>query len=193
MITGYTGLKDEELVELAKAGSEEAFIELLEATKGIRYKVARSFLNIPRSELEDLISEGALETYKAIFKFDHAKHTAFKSFLYQDLNRLYITIYDKATAQSRLGDLVAIPADQDDERDRNSGIDRFFSVSCEEYELIELLELLNSLPLSVREREAIDLLIAGYSKPDIAVKMGVKTPAVHNYIKRVGAKISACY
>ena len=51
--------------------------------------------------------------------------------------------------------------------------------------------LLDSLGLSENERVVVNLLIAGNSKPDIARKLGVKTPSVHSYVKRIGKKLIA--
>lgn len=51
--------------------------------------------------------------------------------------------------------------------------------------------LLDSLKLSDNERVVINLLLMGKSKPDIARKLGVKTPSVHSYVKRIGKKLIA--
>ena len=61
MRTGlYKGLSNEELVELYKAGESDAFEALLKNTEGLRATLAQRYLNIPGSEFEDLMSEGAI-------------------------------------------------------------------------------------------------------------------------------------
>ena len=44
--------------------------------------------------------------------------------------------------------------------------------------------------LSDKERVVVNLLMAGNSKPDIARRLGVKTPSVHSYVKRIATKIN---
>ena len=63
--------------------------------------------------------------------------------------------------------------------------------AIEDYNMIEMKMLLDSLGLSENERVVVNLLIAGNSKPDIARKLGVKTPSVHSYVKRIGKKLIA--
>lgn len=76
MRTGlYKRLSNEELVELYKAGESDAFEALLKNTEGLRATLAQRYLNIPGSEFEDLMSEGAIEMLSAIQNFD-SKTTA---------------------------------------------------------------------------------------------------------------------
>ena len=61
MRTGlYKGLSNEELVKLYKAGDTGAFDELMKKTEALRSSLAQRYLNIPGSEFEDLMSEGAM-------------------------------------------------------------------------------------------------------------------------------------
>lgn len=69
MRTGlYKRLSNEELVELYKAGESDAFEALLKNTEGLRATLAQRYLNIPGSEFEDLMSEGAIYPYVCIWK-----------------------------------------------------------------------------------------------------------------------------
>ena len=65
-----------------------------------------------------------------------------------------------------------------------------FSVECEDYSMVEIRDLLSRLKLSDKERVVVNLLMAGNSKPDIARRLGVKTPSVHSYVKRSATKIN---
>ena len=49
---------------------------------------------------------------------------------------------------------------------------------------------MDSINLSAKERVVVNLLMDGNSKPDIARYLGVKTPSVHTYIKRIGQKMN---
>lgn len=77
MRTGlYKGLSNEELVKLYKAGETEAFNELMKKTEALRSSLAQRYLNIPGSEFEDLMSEGAMEMISAIQNFDSEKYSS---------------------------------------------------------------------------------------------------------------------
>lgn len=84
MRTGlYKGLSNEELVKLYKAGDTGAFDELMKKTEALRSSLAQRYLNIPGSEFEDLMSEGAMEMLLAIQNFDSEKYSSsFSTFLY---------------------------------------------------------------------------------------------------------------
>lgn len=60
-------------MKLYKAGDAEAFDELMKKTEGLRITLAQRYLNIPGSEFEDLMSEGAMEMLSAIQNFDSEK------------------------------------------------------------------------------------------------------------------------
>lgn len=81
MRTGlYTGKTNEELVNLYKNGESGAFDELMKNTEKLRFSLAQNYLNIPGSELEDLVSEGAIEMLTAIKNFDAEKYaTTYKT------------------------------------------------------------------------------------------------------------------
>ena len=103
MRTGlYTGKTNEELVNLYKSGEAGAFDELMKNTEKLRFSLAQSYLNIPGSELEDLVSEGAIEMLTAIKNFDAEKYaTTFSTFLYSAISRRYNTLFKKATSAKR--------------------------------------------------------------------------------------------
>lgn len=97
MRTGlYKGLSNEELVKLYKAGDAEAFDELMKKTEGLRITLAQRYLNIPGSEFEDLMSEGAMEMLSAIQNFDSEKYSSsFSTFLYAAISRHYNDLFTK--------------------------------------------------------------------------------------------------
>lgn len=103
MRTGlYTGKTNEELVNLYKNGEAGAFEELMKNTEKLRFSLAQNYLNIPGSELEDLVSEGAIEMLTAIKNFDAEKYaTTFSTFLYSAISRRYNTLFKKATSAKR--------------------------------------------------------------------------------------------
>ena len=197
MNTGlFKGLKDEELVELYKGGDERAFEALLKSTEKIRYSLAKKYLNIPGSEIEDLMSEGAMEMLKAIWKYDSSKYTAsFKSFLHTDLTQRYNDMFKAAVSVKRspkgfVESFEQMNSNSEFEEEGDTLGNREFSVECEDYSMVEIRMLMDSLNLSAKERVVINLLMDGNTKPDIARRLGVSTPSVHTYIKRIGQKVN---
>lgn len=196
MKTGlYKGLSNEELVELYKAGEAEAFDELMKKTEGLRTSLAQRYLNIPGSEFEDLMSEGAMEMLSAIQNFDSEKYSSsFSTFLYSAISRHYNDLFVKSTCAKRNSGFVKsyeqLNTHSEYEDDEDSLGSSEFSVECEDYSMVEVRDLLSRLKLSDKERVVVNLLMAGNSKPDIARRLGVKTPSVHSYVKRIATKIN---
>lgn len=197
MNTGlYKGLKDEELVEMYKSGDERAFEALLKSTEKIRYSIAKSYLNIPGSEIEDLMSEGAMEMLKAIWKYDSTKYKAsFKSFLHTAISQHYNDLFKAAVSVKRspkgfVESFEQMNSNSEFEEEGDTLGNREFSVECEDYSMVEIRMLMDSLNLSAKERVVINLLMDGNTKPDIARRLGVSTPSVHTYIKRIGQKVN---
>lgn len=197
MRTGlYKGLSNEELVELYKAGESDAFEALLKNTEGLRATLAQRYLNIPGSEFEDLMSEGAIEMLSAIQNFDSKNYiSSFSTFLYSAISRHYNDMFTAAVCEKRnpgcfVQSYEQVNSNSEYEEDGDSLGSSEFSVECEDYSMVEIRDLISRLKLSNTERIVVNLLMAGNSKPDIARKLGVKTPSVHNYVKRIGTKIN---
>lgn len=190
----YTGLSNEELVAMFKAGDSWAFNVLMKNTEAIRFRLAHSYLNIPGSEIEDLMQEGAMEMSKLALRFDPTKGSSFTTVLYTDIKKLYADMFKAATAQRRNSGGMVLSYDQmndnsEYEEEGDTLGNEIFSVECEEYSMIEIRETINKLTLSGKELISIQMLIDGKSKPEIAQLLNVKTPSVHTYIKRAGQKM----
>lgn len=196
MKTGlYKGLSDEELVEVYKATkSEEAFKELLKSTENMRYAIAERYRNIPKSEMEDLLSEGTMEMLAAVNTYDKTKNASFKTFLYGAISRHYNDLFRAEMCKKRKPDgfvesFEQINSNSEFDEEGNSLGNLAFSVICEDYSMVEVGELLQRLKLSNRERVVIDLFVEGYTEPEIAKKLGIFTSNVHTYLRRIGNKV----
>lgn len=177
MRTGlYKRLSNEELVELYKAGESDAFEALLKNTEGLRATLAQRYLNIPGSEFEDLMSEGAIEMLSAISRHYNDMFTA--------------AVCEKRNSGCFVQSYEQVNSNSEYEEDGDSLGSSEFSVECEDYSMVEIRDLLSRLKLSDKERVVVNLLMAGNSKPDIARRLGVKTPSVHSYVKRIATKIN---
>lgn len=146
--------------------------------------------------LEDLMSEGAMEMLSAIQNFDSEKYSSsFSTFLYAAISRHYNDLFTKAVSAKRnpggfVRSYEQINSNSEYEDDEDSLGSSEFSVECEDYSMVEIRDLLSRLKLSDKERVVVNLLMAGNSKPDIARRLGVKTPSVHSYVKRIATKIN---
>lgn len=202
METGYTNLKNEELVAQYKLTKDQrVFEEIMSRTERLRVFFANKYLNIPGSELEDLLIEGSIALMEAINNFDASVGAAFTTFLYFHLTRYYDRIFVKLSHAKRNVNVEVKVHSYIDNLDNDSysdgtGSDRdyirgkdYFSVECEEFDMVEMEAVIERLKLSEQERVVVNFLIAGYSKPEIAKYLGVQVPSVHSYVKRVGNKL----
>ena len=190
----YTGKTNEELVEMFKAGDQIAFNALLKNTEPLRFRLAQRFLNIPGSELEDLMQEGAMELVNIALMFKPSTGSSFTTFLYPALEQKYTSLFRDATAKKRNPGGMVLSFDQmndnsEYEEDGDTLGNEMFSVECEDYSMVEIRETIKALSLAGRELITIQMLIDGKSKPEIAKLLHVSTPTVHSYINRAGRKM----
>ena len=177
--------------------NEEILQEIMERCKGIVYglsvKYSKSILG---TEIEDLVSEGNIVLWDAAQTWDEERGASFTTYLYSCLCRNYNTLYNISTSQKRnpkgfVESFEQLNSNSEYEEEGDTLGNREFSVECEDYGMVEIMMLLNELDLSDREKKVVSLLVSGNSKPEIARYLGVKTPAVHSYVKRIGKKLIA--
>ena len=181
MKTGYT---NEELVKRYKESGNEKFLEELinKNTPLLRLLVDPYLATIPNSEYEDLIAESYIPMLKAIDDFDESRGLAFttllKAYVRQNLNRLY----NEATRKKRY--IGSVPASYEalTEINKEGGceLDSYFTVECEDVRDFEFQDLLRSLNLNEREWVAVNVLMDGGTKGDVAKALNC-TPATANY------------
>ena len=139
-------------------------------------------LTIPNSEYEDLIAESYIPMLKAIEDFDETRGLAFstclKGYVRQNLNRLY----NEATRKKRYIGSAPLSYEALTEINKEGGceLDSYFTVECEEVRDVEFQELLRSLHLNEKEQIAVNILMDGGSKGDVAKALSC-TPATANY------------
>ena len=180
----YTGLSNEALVRNYKESGNERFLEELikKNTPLLRILVEPYLTTIPNSEYEDLIAESYIPMLKAIDDFDEARGLAFttllKAYVRQNLNRLY----NEATRKKRyIGSaLISYEALTEINKEGGSELDSYFTVECEEVRDVEFRDLLRSLRLNEKEQVAVNILMDGGSKGDVARALNC-TPATANY------------
>lgn len=181
----YTGLKtNEELVVLYRNSGNEAYLqELINQNKGLLNILVGSYVSsIPNAEYEDLISESYIPMLKAIKDFDETLGLTFsnllKVYVKQHLNRLY----NEATRKKRFTGSVPMSYEALTEINKEGGdiTDSFFTIECEDISSVEFMVLLSSINLNEREKIAVNVLMAGGKKGDVAKALNC-TPATANY------------
>ena len=175
---------NEELVKLYRDSRDEVYLaELISQNTGLINILVSSYLDtIPNAELEDLVSESYIHMLKAIEDFDEEQGFSFstllKAYVRQHLNRLY----NEATRKKRfMGSLPdSIDRLQEINKDGGTETDSSFTVEVEDFKMVEFMELLNSLNLNEKEQIAVNVLMSGGKKGDVAKALKC-TPATANY------------
>lgn len=176
--------KNEDLVKLYRETRKEKYLqELIEQNTGLLNILVGSYItSIPNAEREDLISESYIPMLRAIEDFDISLGLTFsnllKVYVRQHLNR----IYNEATRQKRYNGSTPVSYESLVEINKESGsvTDRSFVVECKDIASLEFRELLNSLKLNNKEQVAVNVLMAGGKKGDVAKALKC-TPATANY------------
>ena len=176
--------KNEELVVLYRETRDERYLqELINQNRGLLNILVSGYVeSIPNAELEDLISESYIPMLRAIEDFDITLELTFanllKVYVRQHLNRLY----NEATRKKR--HTSSIPFSYEDlvEKNQDGGNvkDSTFTVECEDISTVEFRELINSLELNEKEQVAVNILMIGGKKSDVAKALKC-TPATANY------------
>ena len=175
---------NEELVKLYKESRNEEYLaELISQNTGLINILVSSYLSsIPNSELEDLVSESYIPMLKAIEDFDEKQGFSFstllKAYVRQHLNRLY----NEATRKKRFTGSTPVSYESLVEINKEGGseLDCSFTVELEDISSVEFMDLLRSLNLNDKEQVAVNVLMAGGTKGEVA-KVLKCTPATANY------------
>lgn len=175
---------NEELVVLYRESRNEEYLkELITQNRGLINILVGSYVNsIPNAEHEDLVSESYIPMLKAIEDFDTSLGLTFsnllKVYVRQHLNRLY----NEATRQKRFTGALPDSLDRLQEINKEGGseTDSTFTVGCEDISSFEFMELLSSLNLNDKEQVAVNVLMAGGTKGEVAKALKC-TPATANY------------
>jgi DNA-directed RNA polymerase specialized sigma24 family protein len=181
-----TGLKrsNEELVLLYRESRNERYLqELINQNTGLINILIRGYVNsIPNAEYEDLVSESYIPMLRAIDDFDASMGLTFsnllKVYVRQHLNRLY----NEATRKKRYTGSTPVSYESLVEINKEGGdvTDRDFTIECKEISSYEFLELLASLHLNEKEQVAVNILMEGGTKGEVAKALKC-TPATANY------------
>lgn len=176
--------KNEDLVVLYRESRDEKYLqELIRQNTGLLNILVNDYVvSIPNAEREDLISESYIPMLRAIEDFDTSLGFTFsnllKVYVKQHLNRLY----NEATRKKRYTGSTPVSYESLLEINKEGGdvTDSSFTVECEDITSIEFRELISSLQLNEKEQIAVDVLMTGGKKGDVAKVLNC-TPATANY------------
>lgn len=193
----YEIMEDEDVVELAQAGSGQAQEYLINKYKNFVRAKARSYFLIG-ADREDIIQEGMIGLYKAIRDFRGEKLSSFRAFAELCITRQIITAIKTATRQKHipLNSYVSLNKpiyDEDSDRtlmDVISGTKvsdpEELIISREEFDDIEekMGEILSSL-----EWEVLMSYLEGKSYQEIALDLKRHVKSIDNALQRVKRKL----
>ena len=194
----YKDLTDEEIIDKAREGSEQALSYLLEKYKElVKMKVGKYY--IIGAEKEDIIQEGMIGLFKAIKTYKPDKNNAFKTFANLCIERQLITAIKTSNRQKHipLNSYLSlnISAYDNDDEDSTELIANLNNKSVEDpletimkRENYEELEKTIDKTLSKFEKQVLNRFLKGESYVSIAQKLDSPVKSVDNAIQRIRKK-----
>jgi len=193
----YQLMLDEEVVEFARNGDEDALEYLITKYKNFVRAKARAYFLIG-ADREDIIQEGMIGLYKAIRDFRMDKLSSFRAFAELCITRQMITAINTATRQKHipLNSYISLNKpiyDEDSDRtlmDVISGTKitdpEELIISREEFDNIEekMEEILSSL-----EWKVLMAYLEGKSYQEIAKDLHRHVKSIDNALQRVKRKL----
>lgn len=164
----------EVLVNQARAGDSESFVQLFESMELDMYKMARSILHQDQ-DCRDVMQETTLKAYRSISTLRRPEY--FKTWVFRILIN---ECHELLRRQKRRM-----------EADHNS-LDEKMSASfvlAEEYEMVELYEALDTLDVSLRLSVTL-YYFHGMSVKEIASTLGVSQTAVKSRLYRARKQLA---
>ena len=193
----FAGLTDEQIVEKAGDGDEQALEYLLNKYKNFVRSKARSYFLIG-ADHEDIVQEGMIGLFKAIRDFREDKLSSFRAFAELCITRQIITAIKTATRQKHipLNSYVSLNRPIYDEESDRTLLDvlaegRVVSpeellISREDYSSIEdrIGEVLSDL-----EQQVLRAYLDGKSYQEIAKDLNRHVKSIDNALQRVKRKL----
>ena len=191
-------LTDEQLVLMAREGSETAEEILIEKYKGLVRMKAKAYF-IVGAETEDVVQEGMIGLIKAIRKFDPEREAGFKTFASTCINNQIIKAIRKAEREKNqpLNDAISLN-DQVGGKEEGLTVGDILraSLSDEPEEMLIYEESLTQLgelskkTFSPLETQVLRGKIQGKSYQEIAAELGKSPKTIDNALQRIRKKIT---
>ena len=193
-----SSLSDEDLVDLAKSGEDQAIAILLDRYRHYARAKARLYF-LAGADREDVVQEGMIGLFKSVRDFDRSKNTAFRAFAELCITRQIITAIKAATRQKHipLNSYVSLSKPLSAELGEDDALESTLEshteadpadlvVSAEEIEAINasMADVLSEL-----ESEVLHLYIDGKSYQEIAGRLGRHVKSIDNALQRIKRKL----
>ena len=193
----FGNMQDEDVIENARDGDNNALEFLLDKYKGFVRAKARTYFLVG-ADKEDIIQEGMIGLYKAIRDFKGDRLSSFRAFAELCITRQIITAIKTATRQKHipLNSYVSLNKPVYEEESDRTLMDvigqeinvdpEALMINKEEYSNIELKmsEFLSSL-----EWEVLSLYLKGKSYQEIAGELDRHVKSIDNALQRVKRKL----
>jgi RNA polymerase sporulation-specific sigma factor len=192
---------DEDIVEQARAGDEQALEHLLIRYKNFTRVKARSYFLVG-ADKEDIVQEGMIGLYKAIRDFQAERQTSFRAFAELCITRQIITAIKSATRQKHipLNSYVSLNrpvSNEDGDQDRVLVDVLSTHAAADPVELVISSEEVRSMQtsfaeiLSDLEAHVLHLYLEGKSYQEIAVGLKRHVKSIDNALQRIKRKVEA--
>ncbi|MTI69881.1 MAG: RNA polymerase sporulation sigma factor SigH [Firmicutes bacterium] len=196
-VDDYHLMSDEEIVNSAKNGNDEALEYLIKKYKNFVRAKARSYFLIG-ADKEDIIQEGMIGLYKAIRDYRTDKLASFRAFAELCITRQIITAIKTATRQKHipLNSYVSLNKPIYDEESDRTLLDVLRGVKITDPEELivsreELKHIENKIGeiLSDLEWEVLMSYLQGKSYQEISLELDRHVKSIDNALQRVKRKL----
>lgn len=190
-------LTDEQLVLMAREGSETAEEILIEKYKGLVRMKSKAYF-IAGAEAEDVVQEGMIGLMKAVRSFDADREASFKTYASTCINNQIIKAIRKAEREKNqpLNDAISLDnhlREKDDDLTIGDILKASMFDEPEEKVIYEdtLLRLssLSRQIFSPLESQVLRAKIAGKNYQEIAEELGKSPKTIDNALQRIRKKI----
>ena len=191
-------LTDEQLVKMAREGSETAEEILIEKYKGLVKTKAKAYFMVG-AEAEDVVQEGMIGLMKAIRSFDEDREASFKTYAGICVHNQIIKAITKAERDKNtpLNDAVSF-SDRLGENDEGLTIGDILKASLfdepEEKVIYEeslaRLGEISKKTFSPLESQVLRLKLRGKTYQEIAKELGKSPKTIDNATQRIRKKIT---
>ncbi len=197
LLSTFTDLTDEEVVELCHQQNDLAEEYLLNKYKNFVRSKARSYFLIG-ADHEDIVQEGMIGLYKAIRDFRKEKLSSFHAFAELCITRQIITAIKTATRQKHipLNSYVSLNKPIYDEESDRTLLDVIIEGRASNpEELIINRENLGNIHTKIQkvlsglEQEVLNQYLDGKSYQEIAESLGRHVKSIDNALQRVKRKL----
>lgn len=174
-----------ELFRKAKGGDSNAMDVLLNSYKGLASTIARKY-HLMGGDTEELLQEGMIGLYRAIYSYDPEKNSSFKAYAGRVIENKIIDAIRHATSKSNQILTDSVFVDDDDSILSDDPTPETNYISAENTS--ELLKEIEG-KLGRFEKQVMHYYISGFSYGDIAEKLGKSTKSIDNALSRIRKKL----